>query len=219
MKCPECGTPLIEQAKFCRKCGKRVAVEPSLHSMQNTKVSTRARSSNQRGIFVSPHSIKKKNKPTGVIVIILLTVLIVALVCVVAFFLGPMLKNTSADMNNMKNNPVQAGQEVFYEANSKCIEFETHNIVMNGDSEGSVTLIVQLPDYTQLYNNAYISKNPDQFILEVLQSGEYDVCEYEIIAKVTIEKGEQVIHSDEAINMLLEKELAKAINALLEAQK
>ena len=90
---------------------------------------------------------------------------------------------------------------------------------MNGDSEGIVTLTVQLPDYTQLYNKACTSKNPDQFILESLQSGEYDVCEYEITAKITIENGEQVIHSDEAINMLLEKELAKAINALLEAQK
>ena len=130
-----------------------------------------------------------------------------------------MLKDAAADMDNMENKASQAGHEVFYEANSKCIEFETNSIVMNGDSEGIVTLTVQLPDYTQLYNKACTSKNPDQFILESLQSGEYDVCEYEITAKITIENGEQVIHSDEAINMLLEKELAKAINALLEAQK
>ena len=220
MQCPECGTPpLIKQARFCRKCGKRVAVEPSLQNIQNTKASTRARSSNQGGKFTSPHPIRKNNKPTGFFVIILLTVLIIALVCVIVFFLRPMQKDAAVDMNNMENEASQAGHEVFYEANSKCIEFETNSIVMNGDSEGIVTLTVQLPDYTQLYNKACTSKNPDQFILESLQSGEYDVCEYEIAAKITIENGEQIIHSDEAINMLLEKELAKAINALLEAQK
>lgn len=218
MKCPECGTPLIEQAKFCRKCGKRVAVEPSLQNIQNTKTSTRTRSSNQGGKFTSSHPTQKNNKPTG-FVITLLTVLIIALACVIVFFIAPMLKDAAVDMNNMENKVSQAGKEMFYAANSKCIEFETHNVVMNGDSEGIVTLTVQLPDYTKLYNNAYASKNPDQFMLEALQSGEYDVCVYEITAKVTIDNGEQVIHSDEAISMLLEQELAKATNALLEAQK
>ncbi len=104
------------------------------------------------------------------------------------------------------------------EANSACIDIEPHDVVMQTDTEGTVKITVQLPDYEILYKEAYASENPDQYLLRALESGKYNVLEYDITVKVSIIDGKEVIHTDEAIKELLERELANAINALMEAE-
>lgn len=102
------------------------------------------------------------------------------------------------------------------EVNAENIEIETHEVVMQTDREGTVKLTVKLPDYEELYKEAYDTENPDQYLLTALQSGTYTAIQYEITAKVTIENGKEVIHKDEAVKELLEEELSKATNALME---
>ena len=53
-------------------------------------------------------------------------------------------------------------------------------------------------------------------MVNILKSGEYDVCEYEVEAKVTVENGKKVLHTDEAVKKLLEKVLSQAVNKLME---
>lgn len=116
------------------------------------------------------------------------------------------------------NKNVDFSANELQEVNAACIDVKTHDVVMQTDTEGVVTITVQLPDYESLYQKAYASKNPNQYLLKALESGKYDVLEYEITAKVTIEAGKEVIHADEAIKNLLEQELSNATNALMEVE-
>ena len=102
------------------------------------------------------------------------------------------------------------------EINSNCIEMETQKIFMQTDTEGIVKIKVQLPKYEILYKEANASENPEEYLVNILKSGEYDVCEYEVEAKVTVENGKKVLHTDEAVKKLLEKVLSQAVNKLME---
>ena len=222
-KCEKCGATLTADQRFCFSCGtpveRNIAFDSPVQMSQSSRYCIKCGKPVVGEVFLCEQCKAKKKRTTSLWMRSVAAVLVVALLSGIAVhFVGNRTLNVK---NAEQTSPVlkDLGDEVFYEANSKCIEFETRNIAMNSDSEGSVTLTVQLPDYTQLYNDAYTSKNPDQFLLKALQSGEYDVCEYEIVANVTIENGKQVIYSDEAIDTLLKRELAKATNALLEAQK
>jgi len=114
------------------------------------------------------------------------------------------------------NREVLASQ--LQEANYNCIKLETHDIVMQTVSEGVVIITVQIPDYEGLYKKAYTSENPDQYLLNALTTGKYDVREYEITAQVTIENEKEVIRTDEAIKELLEEVLSNATDALMEVE-
>lgn len=140
-------------------------------------------------------------------------ILLVALAIVCIMGLG-----ACSDNANIADENEEISADQLQEANADCINVETHNVVMQTNTEGVVKATVQLPDYEKLYKEAYNSENPDQYLWKCLKSDKYDVCEYEITAKVTIENGEEVIHTDEAIKELLEKVLSDAADALMEAK-
>lgn len=140
-------------------------------------------------------------------------ILFVVLTIICVF--GLVACSDNADTTN-KNGEIPARQ--LQEANYDCINVETHDVVMQTDTEGVVKIMVQLPDYEALFKDAYASENPDQNLLKALESGKYDVLECEITAKVIIEDGKEVIHTDEAIKELLVQELSNAINALMDAE-
>ena len=118
--------------------------------------------------------------------------------------------------SNTKNRDVEISPQKLQDANSNCINIETHEIVMKSESEGTVELTVEIPDYEVLFKQAYKSEDPDGYMLQALESENYDSCERIVIAKVTVENGEQVVHTDEALKELLEQEFSNAINILME---
>lgn len=63
-----------------------------------------------------------------------------------------------------------------------------------------------------------ILKNPERYIVNALKKGKYDTKKYEEDVKVTVEEGETVIHSDEIVDKIIEKELVNAVNALTEVE-
>lgn len=140
---------------------------------------------------------------------------ILFVICAMFCTLGLLACSNDSDKNG-QGDEVSANQ--LQEANSNCISIETHDVVMQSDTEGTVEITVQLPNYEKLYKEAYASENPDQYLLKALESGKYDVREYEIKAKVSIEEGQEIIHTDEAIKELLKQELANASNALMEVE-
>ena len=110
----------------------------------------------------------------------------------------------------------ETSEKQLQEINSNCIEIETQKIFMQTDTEGTVKIKVRLPKYEILYKEASVSENPEECLANTLKSGEYDVCEYEIEAKVTVENGKKVLHTDAAVKKLLEKVFSQAVNKLME---
>ena len=102
--------------------------------------------------------------------------------------------------------------------NERNIIIEEETIIMTNETEGTATIIVTLPDYELLFENAVTAKNPDNYLLKALIFKDYETKEFEVSASVTVENGEKVVHSDEAIHQLLEECLVDAINALSEAR-
>lgn len=137
--------------------------------------------------------------------------LYLAVISVLACSLGLM---ACTKKSKEQNNEISAEQ--LYEANFQCIDIESQNIIMHSDKEGKAKIKVKLPDYEILYKDACKSKNPDEYLLNMLESGEYNVREYEIGAEVTVENGKEVIHTDEAIKKLLTEEFSNVINTLME---
>lgn len=105
------------------------------------------------------------------------------------------------------------------EANSQALRVETQTVTMTGETAGTVTVTVELPDYEALFQAAYAQDDPDQALLKALQSGNFDTKEYQITAQVTVEDGKEVLHTDEAVQALLEQELLTAIQNLAEVSK
>lgn len=102
--------------------------------------------------------------------------------------------------------------------NERAIIVKEENIVMTSETEGNATIVVTLPDYELLFENAVAAKNPDIYLLKALILKKYETEDFELLANVTIENGERVVHSDEVVHQLLEENLVKAINALSEVK-
>lgn len=102
--------------------------------------------------------------------------------------------------------------------NQRNIIIEEENIIMTSQTEGTATIIVTLPDYELLFENAVTAKNPDNYLLKALILKDYKTQEFEVSASVTVENGKKVVHSDEVIHQLLEESLVNAISALVEVE-
>lgn len=103
--------------------------------------------------------------------------------------------------------------------NEKNIIVEEQNIVMTSETEGTATIVVTLPNYELIFENAITAKNPDNYLLKTLILKDYETQEFEMSANVTIENGERVVHSNEVVHKLLEESLINAINALSEVRQ
>lgn len=93
------------------------------------------------------------------------------------------------------------------ELNEECITVETGETEMDTETEGTVQLSVEFPDYKSLYLEANESEDPEEFVQKTLQQKKFKTCKTEITARVAVENGETVIYKEEAINQLLEKNL------------
>lgn len=187
-KCPMCGSIIREGAAFCVNCGAKLS----------------------KGRYISK---KSKRRKTSLIKLITAMVLIAILVIGILFF---MQRTNSA--NTDKNVSIESFQGNLAEINRNCITTEQASITMQSETEGTALIKVCIPDYTKLFQAAIRSKNPDQYIVEALDSGETTMIETEVSARVTVENGEQIIHTEEAIKKLIAKELSKAITAVMEEQ-
>lgn len=102
--------------------------------------------------------------------------------------------------------------------NTKNIIVEESTIEMTSDTEGTATIIVQIPNYELLFKEAALTKNPEQYLFKSLAMKQYEIQEIEAIASVTVENGSTIIHSDDVVQQLLDESLVNAINALSEVE-
>lgn len=80
------------------------------------------------------------------------------------------------------------------ELNEECITVETGETEMDTETEGTVQLSVEFPDYKSLYLEANESEDPEEFVQEALQQKKFKTCKTEITARVAVENGETVIY-------------------------
>ncbi len=84
--CPKCGTPLLENAKFCEKCGTRTASAPSPAPAKTTPTWTPDPGPKTDQIFITPQS---TSKGPFMLIAVLLVVLALAGLAAWKFFSGP----------------------------------------------------------------------------------------------------------------------------------
>ena len=59
------------------------------------------------------------------------------------------------------------------ELNEECITIKTGETEMDTETEGTVQLSVEFPDYKSLYLEANESENPEKFVQEALQQKKF----------------------------------------------
>lgn len=115
MRCPNCGTTLRENAKFCSRCGQQVEIKKHNHQPSRSTSNSPSRKSNHQGKYAAAQSTRKrKNRKSnsGVGLIIVLVVLIIVLACVILFVIRPMLSDTFSRSNKNDFNSWAQSQSV-----------------------------------------------------------------------------------------------------------
>mgnify|MGYP005761771089 FL=1 len=120
----------------------------------------------------------------------------------------------TAQEGGTEKNPEDRQQEKLAELGQETLTVEEGEIRMESETEGEADLMVRLPDYEALFLEALNAEDPDAYLENALENGDYETKQVETRAQVTVEGGNQVVHSEEAAKEALEKELVQAIAAL-----
>ncbi len=223
--CGKCGAKLDEATGLCPKCD---ADKLAKLSAESAKENEKPQVSAAPDRPLSKREIKKQKKATqkakkkekragwstGKKVRILIGKLLLCLVLLLAITCSVIGGLSYFGILDIPVLSAIREEKLLEFINEKCIAVEEVNILMESDTEGIATIIVQMPDYELLFKNASSSENPEQYLLRSLILGNYDIQKFEEIVDVTVENGVTTIHSDEAVLRLLEENLINAINSI-----
>ena len=87
---------------------------------------------------------------------------------------------------------------------------------MTSDIEGTAQIVIGVPNYTKLFAEGKDAKDLEKYLTNALKKGNYEILEFEEIAPVRVENGEQLMQTEEVVKKLLEQELIQAINQNVE---
>ena len=81
-------------------------------------------------------------------------------------------------------------------------------------------MVAQIPNYTELFIAAMGEENIEKAVAKAVNQKEYTTVEYTGYATVETDysTGIEVVKSDDLVKGFMEKELVKAINAVLEKE-
>lgn len=102
------------------------------------------------------------------------------------------------------------------ELSADCISVEEKDEGEKSKEGEEVELVVEMPDYEKLMEKAYQKDNPEEYMKKALISGEYETKKIDTTAAVTMEEGKRVVHKQESVDQLLEEEVIKAMNKVVE---
>lgn len=105
------------------------------------------------------------------------------------------------------------------EIDNGCVITQQHSTVMHDDINGYCELEVSVPDYSQIFYDAFDTTDPEGYVFDILNNKKYTTVDRTVTAKVSIENGIEVVHTDEAITALLDEELSRAISTLMEVHE
>ena len=110
-----------------------------------------------------------------------------------------------------------AANEMIASAGVEAVEVVIGEIE-EGRYGASAKVTAQIPNYTELFTAAYAEKNPTKALANAIEDEEYTTVEYQGYAPVYYEGDEQIVETDALVKTFIEKELIKAINAVLESE-
>ena len=86
--------------------------------------------------------------------------------------------------------------------------------------EKRVKIVAEIPNYTELFITAIEEENFEKAVAKAVNEKKYSTVEYSGYATVETDytTGSEVINSDKIVKGFMEKELVKAINAVLEKE-
>jgi len=113
---------------------------------------------------------------------------------------------------------IQKEQERIYEifalAGVDAVTYETGEEYASGQGV-SVEVIAQVPNYTEMFQKAFATDDPEQTMIDLIRQKDFSTVEYSGIARYYInEDGEECFDSDLLIEGFVEEELVKAIAAV-----
>lgn len=104
------------------------------------------------------------------------------------------------------------------QTNNGCVITKQHPVRMQDAAHGTAELEVSMPDYYQIFTEALAYDDPQGYVSTVLDSGNYPVVSRTATAQVTVQDGQEVVHTDEAIMALLDRELTNVIGEIMEEE-
>ena len=110
-----------------------------------------------------------------------------------------------------------AADEIIASAGVDAVEVEDGEIE-SGRYGDNAQITAQVPNYTELFTAAFEDDDPTGALAKAIENREYTTVEYKGYASVTMDGDKQIVHSDELVKSFIEKELIKAINAVLESE-
>lgn len=110
-----------------------------------------------------------------------------------------------------------AADEIIASAGVDAVEVEVGEIE-SGRYGSSAKITAQVPNYTELFTAAFAGDDPTDALAKAIEKKEYSTVKYQGYVTVTMDGDEQIVHSDELVKSFIEKELIKAINAVLESE-
>ena len=120
--------------------------------------------------------------------------------------------------NEDKQNEETKNEDPLASLAQSVMTVEEGEIHMENEAEGQAQVTVELPDYQTLFLTALQTNDPDSFLKNALESGDFTYKKVETEALVTIKNGKQVVHSEEAAKDVLEKELVEVIASMIEEE-
>lgn len=103
-----------------------------------------------------------------------------------------------------------------YKLNSTCVKVKKDKIKMEDETSGTVQLTVTIPDYSSLYCQAVKERNPDIFIQDSLEKGNFKTVKKTVSAEVTVKNGKKVVHEEKAVEKVMEEALNEAVDKIME---
>ena len=110
-----------------------------------------------------------------------------------------------------------AVDEMIASIGTDAVEVEVVRIE-TGRYGDTATIKAQVPNYTELFTAALTEKDPTEALARAIEKKEYTTVEYQGYASVAYVNDEQVVESDQVVKTFIEKELIKAINAVMESE-
>ena len=145
------------------------------------------------------------------------------LVMVTVFMVACSDNNTSSDKNNSEEKKENKQQEIIDQLLNE-ISLEGIKVTVGEPEEfrleKRVHVVAQIPNYTELFIAAMGEENIEKAVAKAINQKEYTTVEYTGYATVETDysTGSEVVKSDDLVKGFMEKELVKAINAVLEKE-
>ena len=108
--------------------------------------------------------------------------------------------------------------EALQRLGTETVEMKELEVFMQSETEGSAKVCITIPNYEKLFIDAFQKRNPEKYLVDMLEAGQYEILEFFVEVPVTVENGQKIFQTEEIQYQILEEELIKATNAVTEVE-